>query len=91
VIWYQQRGLAPSATSGPSGIERHVADAIAVPDAARARELDERAMAGQGTAADALGKPGHRVAGVLLPTAARAARIARARRTRGRATAPRAA
>jgi len=116
VIRYQQRGLAPSTTSGPFGIGRHVADAIAVLDAAgagrawvvghswgghlamhlavqhpgrllglvivdplgavpdggasdmeqnlterirpelaaRARELDERAMAGQGTAEDAL-------------------------------------
>jgi pimeloyl-ACP methyl ester carboxylesterase len=116
VIRYQQRGLAPSVTAGPFGIEQHVADAIAVLDAsgadrayvighswgghlamhlavrhpgrvaglvivdplgavpdggladmernltdriqpelaARARELDERAMAGQGTAEDAL-------------------------------------
>jgi pimeloyl-ACP methyl ester carboxylesterase len=115
VIRYQQRGLAPSTTSGPFQIGQHVADAIAVLDAAeaeraylighswgghlamhlavqhparllglvladplgaigdggagdldrnltartppglaaRARELDERAMAGQGTAADA--------------------------------------
>jgi proline iminopeptidase len=115
VIRYQQRGLAPSTTSGPFQIGRHVADAIAVLDAAeaeraylvghswgghlamhlavqhparllgliladplgaigdggagdlgrnltartppglaaRARELDERALAGQGTAADA--------------------------------------
>jgi len=115
VIRYQQRGLAPSTTSGPFDIGQHVADAIAVLDAAgaeraylvghswgghlalhlavqhparllglviadplgaigdggagdmgrnltartppglaaRARELDERAMAGQGTAADA--------------------------------------
>jgi pimeloyl-ACP methyl ester carboxylesterase len=36
VIRYQQRGLAPSTASGPFGIERHVADAIAVLDAARA-------------------------------------------------------
>lgn len=36
VIWYQQRGLAPSTTSGPFGIGRHVADAIAVLDAAGA-------------------------------------------------------
>jgi pimeloyl-ACP methyl ester carboxylesterase len=120
VIRYQQRGLAPSTTSGPFDIGQHVADAIAVLDAAeaerayvighswgghlalhlalhlavqhqerllglvladplgaipdggvgdldrnltarippgkaaRARELDERAMAGQGTAADAV-------------------------------------
>ena len=116
VIRYQQRGLAPSATSGPFDLGRHVADAIAVLDTAgagraylighswgghlamhlavrhpervlglvlveplgavpdggvsdmghnltarirpelvaRARELDERAMAGQGTAEDAL-------------------------------------
>jgi pimeloyl-ACP methyl ester carboxylesterase len=116
VIRYQQRGLAPSVTSGPFGIGQHVADAIAVLDAAavgrawvighswgghlamhlavrhpdrvlglviadplgavpdgglrdmeqnlterirpelaaRARELDERTMAGQGTAEDAL-------------------------------------
>ena len=116
VIRYQQRGLAPSTTSGPFDIDQHIADAIAVLDAAgaerayvvghswgghlamhlavrhpdrllglvvvdplgavpdggagdmgqnlsdriapdraaRARELDERAMAGQGTAEDAL-------------------------------------
>ena len=116
VIRYQQRGLAPSTSSGPFDIGRHVADAIAVLDAAgadrayvighswgghlalhlalqhpgrvlglviadplgaipdgglsdmeqnltdrirpelaaRARELDERAMAGEGTAEDAL-------------------------------------
>lgn len=36
VIRYQQRGLAPSATSGPFDIGRHVADAIAVLDAAGA-------------------------------------------------------
>jgi pimeloyl-ACP methyl ester carboxylesterase len=116
VIRYQQRGLAPSVTSGPYDIGQHVADAIAVLDAAgadrayvvghswgghlamhfavshpdrvaglvivdplgavsdggeselgtnlskriapelaaRARELDERAMAGEGTAEDAL-------------------------------------
>ena len=116
VIRYQQRGLAPSVTSGPFDIGQHVADAIAVLDAAnvdrahvvghswgghlamhlavrhphrvlglvivdplgaipdggladmehsltgriapelaaRARELDERAMAGQGSAEDAL-------------------------------------
>jgi pimeloyl-ACP methyl ester carboxylesterase len=116
VIRYQQRGLAPSTTSGPFDIGRQVADAIAVLDAAgadrayvighswgghlamhlavrhpgrvlgmviadplgavpdggvsdmeqnlierirpelaaRARELDQRAMAGQGTAEDAL-------------------------------------
>jgi pimeloyl-ACP methyl ester carboxylesterase len=36
VIRYQQRGLAPSVTSGPFDIERHVADVIAVLDAARA-------------------------------------------------------
>jgi len=116
VIRYQQRGLAPSTTSGPFSVTRHIADAVAVLDAAgvrrayvvghswgghlamhlavrhpgrvlglvivdplgavpdggladlgqnltqrtppelaaRAVELDERAMAGQGTAADAL-------------------------------------
>src|SRR5579871_4762842 len=116
VIRYQQRGLAPSVTSGPFDIGQHVADAIAVLDAvgadrayvvghswgghlamhlavrhpgrmhglvvvdplgavpdgglsdmeqnlterirpelaARAAELDERAMAGQGTPEDAL-------------------------------------
>jgi pimeloyl-ACP methyl ester carboxylesterase len=37
VIRYQQRGLAPSATSGPFDIDRHVADAVAVLDAAGAR------------------------------------------------------
>jgi len=36
VIRYQQRGLAPSTASGPFDIERHVADAIAVLDAAGA-------------------------------------------------------
>lgn len=36
VIRYQQRGPAPSTTSGPFGIGRHVADAIAVLDAAGA-------------------------------------------------------
>ena len=36
VIRYQQRGLAPSATSGPFSISQHVADAIAVLDAAGA-------------------------------------------------------
>ena len=36
VIRYQQRGLAPSATSGPFDIDRHVADAVAVLDAAGA-------------------------------------------------------
>src|SRR5262249_47625389 len=36
VIRYQQRGLAPSVTSGPFDIGRHVADAIAVLDAAGA-------------------------------------------------------
>ena len=116
MIRYQQRGLAPSTTSGPFSIGQHVADAIAVLDAAgasrayvighswgghlamhlavrhpdrvlglvivdplgavpdggasemdeelvartlpelaaRARELDERAMTGEGTAEDAL-------------------------------------
>ena len=116
VIRFQQRGLAPSTTSGPFDVDRHAADAIAVLDAAgadrayvighswgghlamhlavqhpgrmlglvivdplgavpdggasdldrnlterirpelaaRARELDERAMAGEGTAEDAL-------------------------------------
>jgi pimeloyl-ACP methyl ester carboxylesterase len=34
VIRYQQRGLAPSMTSGPFGIGEHVADAVAVLDAA---------------------------------------------------------
>lgn len=37
VIRYQQRGLAPSAQSGPFDVERHVADAVAVLDAAGAR------------------------------------------------------
>lgn len=37
VIRYQQRGLAPSVTSGPFDIGRHVADAIAVLDATGAR------------------------------------------------------
>jgi pimeloyl-ACP methyl ester carboxylesterase len=36
VIGYQQRGLSPTVTSGPFDIERHVADAIAVLDAAGA-------------------------------------------------------
>lgn len=36
VIRYQQRGLAPSVRSGPFDIEQHVADAIAVLDAAGA-------------------------------------------------------
>jgi len=116
VLRFQQRGVAPSTTSGPFEIRQHVADAIAVLDAAgaerayvighswgghlamhlavqhaerllgvviadplgavpdggagdlgrnltertppalaaRARELDERAMAGQGTAEEAL-------------------------------------
>jgi pimeloyl-ACP methyl ester carboxylesterase len=116
VIRYQQRGLAPSTLSGPFEVENHVADAIAVLDAAgierayvvghswgghlamhlalahedrllglvivdplgavgdggmsdlgrilgeratpelaqRARELDDRAMAGEGTAEEAL-------------------------------------
>lgn len=36
VIRFQQRGLEPSTTSGPFDIERHVADAIAVLDAADA-------------------------------------------------------
>jgi len=36
VIRYQQRGLAPSTAAGPFGIDRHVADAIAVLDAAGA-------------------------------------------------------
>ncbi len=36
VIRYQQRGLAPSATSGRFGIGQHIADAIAVMDAAGA-------------------------------------------------------
>lgn len=36
VIRFQQRGLEPSTTSGPFGIEQHVADAIAVLDAAGA-------------------------------------------------------
>ena len=36
VIRYQQRGLAPSTTSGPFAISEHVADAIAVLDAAGA-------------------------------------------------------
>jgi pimeloyl-ACP methyl ester carboxylesterase len=36
VIRYQQRGLAPSVTSGPFDIGRHVADAIAALDAAGA-------------------------------------------------------
>jgi pimeloyl-ACP methyl ester carboxylesterase len=34
VIRYQQRGLAPSTVSGPFDVERHVADAVAVLDAA---------------------------------------------------------
>jgi proline iminopeptidase len=36
VIRFQQRGLEPSTTSGPFNIEQHVADAIAVLDAAGA-------------------------------------------------------
>jgi pimeloyl-ACP methyl ester carboxylesterase len=36
VIRYQQRGLAPSTASGPFDIDRHLADAIAVLDAAGA-------------------------------------------------------
>jgi pimeloyl-ACP methyl ester carboxylesterase len=36
VIRYQQRGVAPSTAAGPFGIDRHVADAIAVLDAAGA-------------------------------------------------------
>jgi pimeloyl-ACP methyl ester carboxylesterase len=36
VIRYQQRGLAPSTASGPFSISRHVADAVAVLDAAGA-------------------------------------------------------
>ena len=36
VIRFQQRGLEPSTTSGPFSIEQHVADAIAVLDAAGA-------------------------------------------------------
>jgi pimeloyl-ACP methyl ester carboxylesterase len=36
VIRFQQRGLKPSTASGPFGIDRHVADAIAVLDAASA-------------------------------------------------------
>jgi pimeloyl-ACP methyl ester carboxylesterase len=36
VIGYQQRGLSPTVTSGPFDIEQHVADAIAVLDAAGA-------------------------------------------------------
>lgn len=36
VIRFQQRGLGPSTASGPFGINRHVADAIAVLDAAGA-------------------------------------------------------
>jgi len=36
VIRYQQRGLAPSLTSGPFDVDRHVADAVAVLDAAGA-------------------------------------------------------
>ena len=35
-IRYQQRGLAPSTLEGPFGVERHVADAIAVLDTAGA-------------------------------------------------------
>jgi hypothetical protein len=34
VIRCQQRGLAPSTTSGPFSIGQHAADVIAVPDAA---------------------------------------------------------
>jgi proline iminopeptidase len=36
VIRYQQRGVAPSTAAGPFGIDRHMADAIAVLDAAGA-------------------------------------------------------
>jgi len=36
VLRYQQRGLAPSVRSGPFDVERHVADAVAVLDAAGA-------------------------------------------------------
>jgi pimeloyl-ACP methyl ester carboxylesterase len=36
VLRYQQRGLAPSVTTGPFSVERHVADAVAVLDAAGA-------------------------------------------------------
>jgi pimeloyl-ACP methyl ester carboxylesterase len=36
MIRYQQRGLAPSVTSGPFDVSRHVADAVAVLDAAGA-------------------------------------------------------
>ena len=36
VIRFQQRGLRPSTTSGPFDVDRHVADAIAVLDAASA-------------------------------------------------------
>ena len=34
VIRFQQRGLEPSTTAGPFDIDRHVADAVAVLDAA---------------------------------------------------------
>jgi pimeloyl-ACP methyl ester carboxylesterase len=52
VIGYQQRGLPPTVTSGPFDIEQHVADAIAVLDAAggetealrRRAELEHRSM-----------------------------------------------
>ena len=36
VLRYQQRGLAPSVTTGPFSVEQHVADAVAVLDAAGA-------------------------------------------------------
>ena len=36
VLRYQQRGLVPSVTTGPFSVERHVADAVAVLDAAGA-------------------------------------------------------
>jgi hypothetical protein len=54
VIRYQQRGLAPSTTSGPFGISEHVADAIAVLDAAGT------GGAGAGTRRAGHGRPGYR-------------------------------
>ncbi len=42
VIRYQQRGLAPSTTSGPFAIGEHVTDAIAVLDAAGAGPAHSR-------------------------------------------------
>jgi pimeloyl-ACP methyl ester carboxylesterase len=67
VIRYQQRGLAPSVTSGPFTVSQHLADAIAVLDAARADRawVIGHSWGGHLTMHLAVGHP-DRVAGLVI-------------------------